>query len=425
MRFFKKPIFVSISPNAECDDVWLALRLIFSPWRWQKGEAAKKLEEEFKKYLGVKFAFTFESGRTCLYAILMALGIKEGDEVLIQAFTCTAAVNPIIWVGARPVYVDLEKNTYNMSPIDLERKITPQSRVVIIQHTFGFPVKISEILAIAKKYNLIVLEDCAHSLGATYQNQKVGTFGLAAFFSFGRSKIISSVFGGVAVTNNFELGEKIKEFHKKWSYPPKRWIAQQLFHPIYLAIAKPFYNFFNLGKVMIILGKEFGLISIMVYSIEKSGGRPPFGPTRLPNGLADLALNQFKKLLKFNAHRKEIAEYYYRKLRGIREVNLVEVMRETEPVFLNFPIRVSNFDLRWNCIGVARNNGIYLESWPAKDKKVIGPDSVCLEKLFYTEGSCPIAEKTASQSINLPTSPNTDIKMAKRVVKFLKYFFKI
>ena len=444
MRFFKKPIFVSVSPNAECDDVWLALRLIFSPWRWQKGEAAKKLEEEFKKYLGVKFAFTFESGRTCLYAILMALGIRKGDEVLIQAFTCTAAVNPIIWVGARPVYVDLEKNTYNMSPIDLEKKITPQSRVIIIQHTFGFPAKIDEILAIAKKYNLIVLEDCAHSLGATYQNQKVGTFGLAAFFSFGRSKIISSVFGGLAVTNNFELSEKIKEFHKKWPYPSNRWIAQQLFHPIYLAIAKPIYNFFNLGKLMIILCKKLGLISIMVYSIEKSGGRPPFGPTKLPNGLAILALNQLRKLERFNEHRRSLAKFYGRELKSLlpslykREEEpppfkkegwggffLPKLLSNSNPVFLNFPIQVKNFGMRRKLIGEARKNGIYLESWPAKDKKVIGPDSVCLEKLFYTEGSCPIAEKTASQSINLPTSPNTDIKMAKRVVKFLKYFFKI
>ena len=220
MKFFKKPIFVFISPNAQWDDVWLALKLLFSPWKWVKGKAVKDFTEEFKKYVGVKYAFAFDSGRTSLYAVIKALDLKQGDEVLIQAFTCTAAVNPILWVGAKPVYVDIEECTYNMSPDDLLRKINPgKSRAIIIQHTFGIPANMDEIMEIARKNNLLIIEDVAHALGAEYspfealakegKGQKLGTFGDAAIWSFGRFKIISAVFAGAATTNNPQIAGKL------------------------------------------------------------------------------------------------------------------------------------------------------------------------------------------------------------------------
>src|SRR4030043_137246 len=106
-----KPISISLSPNTEKDDIWLAFKLIFQPWHWTKGESIKKLEDEFKKYLGVKHAVSFNSGRSALMAILESLGLQKNDEVLLQAFTCNAASNPVIWSGLRPIYVDCdEKN---------------------------------------------------------------------------------------------------------------------------------------------------------------------------------------------------------------------------------------------------------------------------------------------------------------------------
>lgn len=463
MKIFKKPIFVSISPNAQTDDVWLALKLMFCPWKWKKGECIEKFEKMLGEYLQSPLrgairqqaeseeaipwnnneiatphaawhearndsfgVVLFESGRTALYAILQALGIGHGDEVLIQAFTCTAAVNPIIWIGAMPVYVDIEDGTYNISPEDLEKKITSKCKVLIIQNTFGYPGKINELLEIAKKNNLIVLEDCAHNLGAEYNNQKIGTFGKAAFFSFGRSKIISAVFGGAAFTRNPELAEKIRRIQNKWEYPSSRWIAQQLFHPIYLAIAKPLYNFLSIGKIMIVIGKKIGLMSLMVYSIEKTGGKPPFGPAKMPNVLVCLAINQFKKMGKFNKHRRERAEFYRNNLSGLEEKGIfrfAQVEKNSLAVFLNFPIQVKNFGIRWKLIGEAKRRRIYLESWPTKDKKVIGPDNVNQEMLFYEEGMCLNAEKAVQVSVNLPTSPNTSTKDAARVVEFLKIFF--
>ncbi len=444
MKTFKRPVFVSISPNAQADDVWLALKLFFMPWKWKEGKEIKEFEKRLGEYLENSVrgqapnkvrvqtpdylsVVTFESGRTALDAILQALGIRDGDEILVQAFTCTAAVNPILWVGAKPVYVDLEGGTYNMSPDDLEKKITSKSKVVITQHTFGFPAKLDEILAIAKKHNLQVIEDCAHSLGAEYNGQKTGTFGDAAIFSFGRSKVISAVFGGAAVAKNLELAKKIRAIRDGWRYPSHRWILQQLFHPPYIAVAKLLYNFLSIGKVMIVVAKKLGLISVMVYSVEKSGGKPPFGPAKMPNALACLGLNQLSKVEKSNEHRRELAEFYKQHLLSLFDEGILKQVQDEKncrAIFLNFPIQVKNFGIRWKLIGEARARGIYLESWPAKDKKVIGPDNVCQEKLGYKDGLCPAAEKAASTSVNLPTSPNTSKDDAERVAKFIEEFFR-
>lgn len=421
MKLFKKPIFVSVSPNVQKDDVFSALKLLFSPWRWIKGEAPRKLIEEIKNYFGIKSVFVFDSGRTSLYAILSSVGLKEGDDVLVQALTCVAAVNPILWVGAKPVYVDIEEKTFNMSPDDLKKKITLKSRAIIIQHTFGMPGKLDEIIPIARKNNLIIIEDCAHALGAVYKNKKVGVFGDAAFFSFGRYKIISSVFGGAAATNNPEIAENLKKFYEKCGYPARFWIFQQLFHPIFLSVVKPFYNFFSLGKIAVVAAKKLKLLSLTVYSEEKSGGRPGFGSSRMPNCLAVLGLKQFKKLENFNRRRLEIVQFYIKSFRGDKNIRLPEIFSHTAPAFLVFPVQVKNNDLAYKLIGFARKNGIYLENWPAK--KVVGPKGTDLKKLCYVDGSCPVAESVALRTVVLPTNPNTGLKDAGRVVEIIKKFY--
>src|SRR3989344_6097909 len=200
-----KPISISLSPNVQKDDVVLAFKLLFKPWTWKKGLAVQKLEEEFKKYLGVKYAFSFNSGRSSLYAILKALDLPKGSDVLLQAFTCNAVPNPVLWAGLNPVYVDCG-NDFNS---EVESYKVESYKAAIVQHTFGLPAKIEEISTIVRQKGGVVIEDCAHALGAKYNDKLVGTFGDAAFFSLARDKVISCVYGGMAVTNNDEIGKKL------------------------------------------------------------------------------------------------------------------------------------------------------------------------------------------------------------------------
>ena len=443
MNFFK-PISISLSPNTEKDDIQLALELIFQPQKWQEGEKNKQLEEEFKKYLGIKYAFSFNSGRSSLIAILNALDIKKDDEILLQAFTCNAAVNPILARKANPVFVDVD-DTINMEPEDLKRKITKKSKAVMIQHNFGWPAQIDKILKIARKNNLYLIEDCAHSLGAKYSSRtkrenhpapslegagsstfqpcytsgKVGTFGDAAFFSFGRDKIISSIFGGMAVTNNEKIAGKIKEFRNKLDFPSNFWIFQQLLHPIlvnYLVLPSYGLNQY-LGRVFLAISHKLLILSKAVYKIEKKGKIPEYFPKKLPNGLAILALNQFKKLEKFNNHRRKIANFYERELKNTDFVlPLAKPLRNRIPTFMRYPI-LTNLDTD-EILTRARKKKIYLnDGWR---KKPIVPPDTNLEKMKYKLGSCSQAEKIAKSIVNLPTHINISEKEAQEIITFLK-----
>ncbi len=290
MVILSKAISTSLSPNIEKDDIKLAFNLLFKPSNWIAGRAVEELEEEFKKYLGVRYAFSFNSGRSALMAILYSLGAKKEDEILIQSFTCTASINPILYFNAKPVFIDID-DSLNLDPLELEKKITGKSKAVVLQHTFGWPAKVEKILEIAKKNNLFVIEDVAHSLGAKYKNKLCGSFGDASFFSFGRDKIISSVFGGMAVTNNQKIAEKIKEFRDKISYPSRLWAFQQILHPILVNyFVLPAYSLSRLaGLVLLGAFHKLQILSKSVYKKEKEGAVSKYFPKKMPNALAALA----------------------------------------------------------------------------------------------------------------------------------------
>ena len=409
---FLRPISISLSPNTEKDDIWLAFGLIFQPWKWKKGQAIEKLEARFKEYLGMKYAVSFNSGRSSLMAILSALEFEKGSEVLLQAFTCNAVSNPVIWTDLKPVYVDVNEGTFNIEASDLEKKITRKSRAVIVQHTFGLPASMDKIMEICKKKKLILIEDCAHSLGATYRKKKVGTLGKVSFFSFSRDKVISSVYGGMAVTNDDELARKIKDFQKKIDYPFFLWIKQQLLHPVLMnCLILPFYRIF--GKYLLVFFQGTHILSKAVHWKEKRGLKPNYFPKKLPNALAILALNQFKKLERFNKHRKEIAEFYFRELRNSNFVTLAE-HEDRENIFLRFPIKHPKAH---EIIKKAWANNLLIGDWY---DKVIAPHDTKLEKMQYVSGSCPIAEKLAEETLNLPTHINISQKEARKIVDFLK-----
>ncbi|TFG35643.1 MAG: hypothetical protein E4H47_00995, partial [Parcubacteria group bacterium] len=280
-----KPISISLSPNTEKDDIDLALRLISKPGLWKKGQAIEQLENEFKSYLGVKHAVSFNSGRSAFQAILESLPFNNKDlscsltsapkEVMLQAFTCNAASNPIIWSGLKPVYQDVDRNSFNIDVKNLEKKLTSRSRAIVVQHTFGLPVDMDEVLKFSQNSDLILIEDCAHSLGASYKGKKVGTFGRAAFFSFSRDKVISSVYGGMAVTDDDELARQLRIFQEKIGYPSYFWILQQLLHPVLMdRIILPTYGF--LGKYLLVLFQQLNILSKAVHWKEKIGKKPGY-----------------------------------------------------------------------------------------------------------------------------------------------------
>ena len=412
-----KPISISLSPNTEPDDVWLAFKLSFQPWRWKASEKGKEqsdkiLEREFAKLLGAKYALAFNSGRSSLMAILQDLGLQKGDEVLLQAFTCNAVPNPVMWTGLKPVYVDCREDDFNIDVDDLERKITPKSKVVIVQHTFGLPADLDRVSEVCKKYNLMLIEDCAHALGAIYKGQLVGTFGKAAFFSFSRDKVISSVYGGMAVTNDEKLAEKMREFQERIGYPSGFWIKQQLLHPVAMNWKiLPTYRVF--GKYVLVFSQWLHILSKAVHWKEKRGMKPGYFPKRMPNALAILALRQLGKLDRFNTHRKGIAKKYYEELAGT-SFELPEKFEERENIFLRFAVKHPRAH---EIIKKAWERNFLIGDWYTSP---LAPADTQLEKFGYQKGSCPKAERLAQITLNLPTHINIQEKEVQKIIEFIK-----
>lgn len=337
-------------------------------------------------------------------AILSSLGLEKGSEILLQAFTCNAVPNPVLWSGLKSVFVDVNEQTFNIDVKDLEKKITLKSKAVIVQHTFGLAAEMDEIIKICQEHNLILIEDCAHALGATYKGRKVGTFGKAAFFSFSRDKVISSVYGGMVITNDPSIAEKIRQFQDKCGYPPCLWILQQLLHPVLMNwLILPTYKIF--GKYLLVLFQKLHILSKAVHWKEKRGLTPGYFPKRMPNALAILALNQFKKLERFNQHRREIAKFYAENLGGqLDEGN----------IYLRFTIKHPKAH---EIIKQAWQGNILIGDWYTSP---IAPYDTKLDKIGYNLGSCPKAEKLSKETLNLPTHINISLKDAQKIIDFLK-----
>lgn len=425
-----KPITTALSPNVESDDIFLVLGLLL-PWNWKKwqtGNELGELENKFREYLGLKYASSFSSGRAGLYAILKS--IREINDfsggqfaVLTQAYTTIAIPNAIKEAGFKPVYADIREKDYSIDPEKIETKITPQVKIIIVQHTFGIPADMDKILAIARKHNLIVIEDCAHSLGAKYGGKKVGTFGEAAFFSLGRDKIISSVSGGIVATNNHVLAEKITLLREGWRFPGTRWVFGQLAHPILFWFALPLYYFFSIGKAKIFLAQKIGLLKRAYADKEKLGIVSGSQSCKLANAMAILALNQFKKIERFNSHRKKLADLYERKFHlnlpvGQEVIGLPLIMPQSEITPLYYTVRVK---YRNEILKFASSKHVILGDWfPG----ALGPKGIKLENFGYQKGECPVAEKTGEMSLNLPTNINTSEEDAEKVAEIIKKFIK-
>ena len=182
------------------------------------GPNVQAFEKEAADYLGVKHAIGCASGTDALHLALLASGIGPGDEVITSAFTFIATAEAIKYVGAKPVFVDIDPGTFNITPENILKAITPKTKAVMPVHLFGQPADLPAIKAICEKHGLKLIEDCAQSFGATVANQQTGSFGDAAGFSFFPSKNLGCFGdGGLVTTNNDETAAKIKQFRNHGS----------------------------------------------------------------------------------------------------------------------------------------------------------------------------------------------------------------
>ncbi len=197
-------------------------------WISSAGSYVKKFEKEFAKFCNVKYGIAVSSGTAALHLALLASGIEKGDEVIIPNLTFVSPASMTKLVGARPVLVDSDSETWNIDPKKIEENITGKTKAIIPVHLYGHPSDMDQIMSIAKKNNLKVIEDACEAHGAEYKGRKVGGIGDIGCFSFYGNKIITTGEGGMCVTNNEKLYEKMKYLRDHAMKPDKRYWHEEV-----------------------------------------------------------------------------------------------------------------------------------------------------------------------------------------------------
>jgi len=273
-------------PNLTKADFKEIKKCFDSSWISSKSPWVEKFENLFaKKVSQTKYAVAVNSGTSALFLALKALGIGHGDEVIVPSFTMIATINAVTWVGATPVLIDCQsKQDWNISYVEIEKKITKKTKVIIPVHIYGYPCQMDKIIQIAQKYRLSVIEDAAEAMGTIFQEKNIGSFGDISCFSLYSNKIITTGNGGVVATNSSKLYHLIKQL-----------------------------SFFDFNPQFHFLHHKIG------YNLVLSGLQASLGISQL---------NKFDKLLE---KRRQIFDWYHQLLNRNRAISFIVPNRSQHP----------------------------------------------------------------------------------------------
>ncbi len=205
---------IKLAPPDIAESTMNLLSKQFSNAAKNPNESLRKLENQFTALMGSKHGLLLNSGTSAIHLALLAVGVEQGDEVICPSFTFAATINAISYINAKPIIIDSEKKTWNMSPVLLREAIEDRikkgkkPKAVLVAHTYGMPCQLDEIMTICKRYKIPLIEDAAGSLGATYKGKMVGTFGDVGVISFNYNKIITTMGGGLLLTDNEDIRDK-------------------------------------------------------------------------------------------------------------------------------------------------------------------------------------------------------------------------
>jgi dTDP-4-amino-4,6-dideoxygalactose transaminase len=348
------------------DEVHTGMEKIFQKGDYILGDAAKKFENEFASYCGAKYGVGVNSGTDALYLAVAALGIEDGDEVILPTFTFIATALCVSYAGATPVFVDIENDTYNIDPKAFEKAITKKTKAIIPVHIYGQSANMEEINKIAKKHNIKVIEDAAQAHGSSYKGQRIGSLGDVSCFSFYPTKSLGA-FGdaGMIVTSDPAINEKalmLRDYGRQGRYEHK----------------------------------------IKGYN------------SRLDTIQAVVLSAKLKHLDQWNKMRAEAAAHYNQLLKGVAGVTTPVLKDDRTHVYQTYAVRIKN------------NRDKVLEALKAKGVSSLIHYPIPLHmqeayrELNYKKGDFPVAEKLADEVLSLPMFPHISKQQIESVCASLK-----
>ena len=411
-----KTIHHTYGPHVDQAYLRKTLLLSYLPWRYVRGRASLTLKAELKSRMKGE-PFLFASGREALLALLRALKITSGEEVIVQGYTCVVVPNAIHAAGGSTIYADIDPATLNLTTETVEPLITPRTRAVICQHTFGIPAETRKLRELCNARGLILIEDMAHVLPEGKGSEGVGEFGDYLILSFGRDKAISGITGGAVIARHAEVSGRLLDIER--TAPHLRFwnVAKILEYPTRMhSIVRPLSGTPFLKPLLALLNR-CGMFVPIVTDEEKRGHMSPI-VHKLPNVCAALALYSLRKLKSLNERRRTLTDFYRRK--GVeRGWPMLTGVTEGLPL-QKFPLFVQNAQ---NIRSELKKRNIHLDDgWTGC---VICPDSVEPFDAGYEWGRDPVAEAACMQILSLPTHPTMTVMQAERLTREIDRLLKV
>ena len=378
--------------------------------RLKNNEHIKQYENIISQTIKSKRIFTFASGRMGFYTILKAIDIQKDDEVIIPSFTCVVVPNAILYSGAKPIYCDIRDDDFNIDVSKIEQLITPKTKVLYAQHTFGQMCNINAIQQIAQKYNLIVIEDAAGALGAKLKNKHAGTIGDFGYFSTDRTKVVNTGLGGIVSVNNKKYIKNFDRIYKDISYLSDG-LTKKIVKTFVLNIITLNPYFYWFGKFINAILSKFKIMAYLLDEpfIKKEKIQNYPYPARLSNLLAKIGVSQFKSLNENLENRKKVAIYY----NDILNIYTKEYMQSDKNIFLRYSFLVNNRDYWENKF----SSKIDLSIW---FKTITSGRNDNFEQINYKVNSNKISEYVCEHIFNLPTHNQIKPEKLKKLLKELK-----
>lgn len=364
---------------------------------------------------------SFYNWRSAIFHSLKIIWVKENDEVIVSWYTCVSVSNAVIQSWAKIVYVDINKNNLWLNIDDLKNKITKNTKVIIVQHTFWKPSDILEIVSLAKLNNILLIEDCAHSLWSRVNSIKTWTFWDFSIFSTWRDKVISWVTWWILIINNKKFFWKLEEIHKKLKMPSIGLTFKNLFYNISAYKAYKLYDFFSMWKLVIFLSRKFGLITEILTLSEKKCNFKEFNYL-LPNSLAYLASEELKKIKLVSTHRNSIAEYYDEMIKNEYIKVLFKKWKNEKNNYFRYPILLKSEKIKDEFYQYMKNNNVLV--WNTWSWINIVPKWTILKDAKYILWNCPISEDISKRILILANHASITFEDAKKIVQLINNFKK-
>jgi len=353
------------------EDILAVVETLKSPLITQ-GPSIETFEQSVAQFVGVKHAVAFSNGTAALHGACFAAGIGVGDEVITTPITFAASANCVLYCGGKPVFVDIDKETYNIDPDKIKQAITPKTKAIIPVDFTGQPVDMEQIRKIANEHHLVIIEDAAHSIGADLNGKRIGTQADMTMFSFHPVKHITTAEGGMIVTNSDEYAEKLRLFR-----------SHGIQHENLSREEGPWYH------EMVTLGYNYRMTDLQ----------------------AALGASQMKKLDEFVEKRREIAECYNEAFSKLQGVKIPSQLKGTNSSWHLYSLSLELEKLKgsrreiFNALR-AENIGVHVHYIPV----YLHP---YYQELGYKKGLCPIAEKWYEAALTIPIFPkmtNEDVE---------------